>query len=264
MYIYIYLYIYIHIKALVLIYIYRYIYIHIYVYIYIYVCIYIIYLSIYLYIYIPPTYPAAHRRFRRLRCRKHILAMRAWTQKFCCVTWECHEWEKVAFMMLKSWYVACAWLVNLCLVSRHTAFSFTQPCWECVCKHASQETYVSETQRHQTLCTIDERRHYLIARRHGRPPQVFGHCHMWWVISLPSVCIARTNTHPGSVCNTASSNALYDRATWPFSSIITTSYVSVLLAISRFFFLTRNESRTAVLLELTSLCTDKHLHNGCR
>jgi hypothetical protein len=41
---------------------------------------------------------------------------------------------------------------------------------------------------------------------------------MCWVISLPSVCIARTNTHPGNVCNTASSNALYDRATWPFSS----------------------------------------------
>ncbi len=65
------------------------------------------------------------------------------------------------------------------------------------CKHASQERYVSETQRHQTFCTIDERRHYLIPRRHGRSPEILRHCHMWWVISLPSVYIARTNTHPG-------------------------------------------------------------------
>ncbi len=72
---------------------------------------------------------------------------------------------------------------------------------------------------------IDERSHYLIPQRHGRPPQIFRHCHMWWVMSLPSVCIARTNTHPGNVCNKALSNALYDRATWPFSSIMTTSYV---------------------------------------
>jgi hypothetical protein len=52
-------------------------------------------------------------------------------------------------------------------------------------------------------------------------------------MSLPSVCMARTNTHPGNVCNTASSNALYDRATRPFSSITTSS--SVLFAIFRFF-----------------------------
>jgi hypothetical protein len=62
--------------------------------------------------------------------------------------------RKAAFMMLTSAYVACAWRVNLCLVSRHTALCFAHPC---------SENFLHSTHTH-TLRNCMLQKHSIIKR----------------------------------------------------------------------------------------------------